>query len=377
MAVSLLRNTRLWVSTVESGFSDANTQEILIGEDLSFSQAASETDITLDEAGPTPTRGSKRFTDAINPAEWSFSNYILPVAGSTAPNNIFTPDYILWHSLATGDAIDLATNDGGVYQNAANQIVSFVDSSYHELTKLFLYMYVDGVWYKISGAQVNQAEVSVDIADIATVAWSGYGTLLTPLASPPFDPALIGVSDAEFLSYQNSYIKNKLTILDLKDKSDNEIFGGVAITGATITINNNITYLTPSTLSRVDRPIGSFTGALDISGSLQCYLDTKSGGSSALWKKIVNATGSVNKYELVLTLGGKYATAAPGVIFKMPLAQLSVPELQSADVLGLNINFKAQGSTLNSGDEVLISMAPNFTKTTIAKFIEFGDAAHA
>ena len=376
MSVSLLRNTRLWVSTVESGFSDANTQEILIGEDLSFSQAAAESDITVEEAGPTPTRGSKRFTDAINPAEWSFSNYILPVAATLAPNNIFTPDYLLWHSLSSGQPIDLTTNDGGVYQNASNQIISFASSGYHELTKIFLYMYVDGVWYKISGAQVNQAEVSVDIADIAKVAWSGFGTLLTPLGSQPFDPAVVGISDAEFLSYQNSYIKNKLTILNLKDTSDNTSFDGVSITGATITINNNITYLTPATLSRVDRPIGSFTGSLDISGSLQCYLDTKVAGSSSLWQRVVNATGSVNAYELVLTLGGKYAVASPGVIFKMPLAQLSVPELQSADVLGLNINFKAQGSTLSSGDEVLIAMAPNFTTTTIGKFIEFGDAAH-
>ena len=113
-----------------------------------------------------------------------------------------------------------------------------------------------------------------------------------------------------------------------------------------------------------------------MSGSLQCYLDTKVGGSSLLWQKIVNSTGSVNSFELVLTLGGKYATAAPGVILKMPTAQLSVPELQSADVLGLNINFKAQGSSLTSGDEVVIGMAPNFTTTTIAKFIEFNDAAH-
>lgn len=377
MAVSLLRNSRLWVSTVESGFTDANTQEILIGDDLTFSQGASETDITVDEAGPTPTRGSKRFIDAINPADWSFSNYILPIAKTGAPNNITAPDYLLWQALSTGGALDLTTNNGGVYHNPSNLIINFSDNSFHELTKLFLYMYVDGTWYKISGAQVDSAEISIDIADIARVAWSGFGISLSPLGAQPFDPAVIGVSDAEFIAYQNSYIKNKLSILDLKDNSDDEIFNGVAITGATVTISNNITYLTPTTLSRIDRPIGSFTGAFDVSGSLQCYLDTKSGGSSALWQKIVNSTSSVNSFELVLSLGGKYATAAPGVLLKMPTTQLSVPELQSADVLGLNINFKAQGSTLTAGDEVLISMAPNFTTTTIAKFVEFGDAAHA
>ena len=169
MAVSLLRNTRLWVSTVESAFTDANTQEILIGDDLSFSQGASETDVTVDEAGPAPTRGSKRFIDAINPADWTFSNYILPLAGALTPFNIYSPDYMLWQALATGSTLNTGVNDGGVYQNPSNQIISFIDNSYHELTKLFIYMYVDGSWYKISGAQVNSAEVSIDIADITRV----------------------------------------------------------------------------------------------------------------------------------------------------------------------------------------------------------------
>lgn len=376
MAVSLLRNTRLWVSSVTSGFTDANTQEILIGDDLSFSQGASETDITVSEAGAIPTRGSRRFTDSINPVEWTFSNYILPIAATLTPFTVSTPDYLLWHSLSTGSAPNLTVNDGGVYQNASNQVVSFIDSKYHELYKLNIYMYVDGIWYVITGAQVDSAEITTDITDIAKVTWKGFGLLLSPLGSQPFDPSLIGISDAEFLAYQNSYIKNKLSILDIKDNSDSQVFNGVAITGATITINNNITYLTPTTLNRVDRPIGSFTGALDVSGSLQCYLDNKSGGSSALWQKIVNATGSVNSFEIALTVGGKYATASPGLIFKLPRAQLSVPELQSADVLGLNINFKGLGSSLTSGDEIIIGMSPNFTKTTIGKFIEFGDAAH-
>lgn len=377
MAVSLLRNTRLWVSSVTTGFTDANTKEILIGDDLSFSQGASETDITISEAGATPTRGSKRFTDAINPVEWSFSNYITPLADTVTPFAISTPDYFLWHSLSTGSAPNLTVNDGGVYQNASNEVVNFTDSSYHELYKLNIYMYVDGVWYAITGAQVDTAEVSVDITDITKVTWSGFGISLAPLGAQPFDPVAIGISDAEFLAYQNSYIKNKLTILDIKDNADSVTYNNVAVTGATITISNNISYVTPSTLSRVDRPIGSFTGTLDISGSLQCYLDTKAGGSSALWQKIVGYTGSSNSFDFGLSIGGKYATASTGMLFKMPKVQVSVPELQSADVLGLNINFKAQGSTLSAGDALVIAMSSNFTSTTIGKFFQWGDAAHA
>lgn len=377
MAVSLLRNTRLWVSSVTTGFTDVNTKEILIGDDLSFSQGATETDISLSEAGATPTRGSKRFTDAINPVDWTFSNYITPLADTLTPFTITTPDYLLWHSLSTGSALNLTTNNGGVYQNASNQVVSFVNSSYHELYKLNIYMFVDGVWYSITGAQVDTAEISVDIADIAKVTWSGFGLNLTPLGAQPFDPSSIGINDAEFIAYQNSYIKNKLTILDIKDNADSATYNNVAITGATITISNNITYLTPATLSRVDRPIGSFTGTLDISGSLQCYLDTKVGGSSALWQKLVGYSGSSNSFDMGLSVGGKYTTASSGMLFKMSKTQLSVPELQSADILGLNINFKAQGTTLSAGDELVIGMSSNFTTTTIGKFFLWGDAAHA
>ena len=106
MSVLLLRNTRVWVSTVEAGFTTANTQEILVQDDLSFSQKSATTDINIDEAGPKPTRGSKRFTDAIDPAEFSFSTYILPylddkgTAGNTADDVVLTPDWMLWHALA-------------------------------------------------------------------------------------------------------------------------------------------------------------------------------------------------------------------------------------------------------------------------------------
>lgn len=383
MSVLLLRNTRVWVSTVETGFTAANTQEILVQDDLSFSQSSATTDISIDEAGPKPTRGSKRFTDAIDPAEFSFSTYILPylddkgTAGNTADDTVLTPDWMLWHALASGSAPDYTnTADKGVHSNSSNMVVSFKDNSYHELTKIFFYFLVDSRWYKVSKAQMNSAEISVDITDIAKVAWSGNGTLIEPLAAQPFDPSVIGVTDAQFLAYQSSYIKNKLSILELTDTKGNVLFDKVAITGATITINNNITFLTPSTLSRVDRPIGSFTGAFEVTGSLQTYLNTIANGSADLQARILAATGSVNAYNLVLSIGGKYPTGTkvPVVCIHIPLANLNVPELQTEDALSLNIEFKGQGPTLDSGDEIRISMSPLMDTDMIDRFVSTGDA---
>lgn len=374
MAVQLLRNTRVFVSTVTTGFTKANTFEILVGDDLSFGQTSTNTDITLDEAGPKPIRGARRFTDAIDPGEWSFSNYILPIQAADAGAIVSTPDQILWHCLASGSQFDPSVKEKGVYQDNANQVVSFKDSQYHELSKAHLYMLVDSIWFKAENLQINTAEISVDISDITRITWSGNAGLIEPLSAQPFDPNALGITDAEFIRLQNSYIKNKLSIL----KVVNNAVGGatydqIGITAANITISNNISYLTPNTLNRIDRPIGYFTGGLDVSGSLECYLNDVANGSSDLWKLLTQMTGSVNSFKIQLMIGGYYANSmVPGVVVHLPNAHLSVPELQTEDAMGLNIEFKGMGTDMSAGDEVRFCMAPNLNRAKIDEFLTTG-----
>lgn len=374
MSIQLLRNTRVFVSTVTTGFTKANTFEILVGDDLSFSQTSTNTDITLEEAGPAPIRGAKRFTDAIDPGEWSFSNYVLPIQANDAGAIVSTPDQILWHCLASGSPFVPATKEKGVYQDKMNQVVSFKDSQYHELSKAHLYMLVDSIWFKAGNIQVNSAEISVDISDIARVNWSGNAGLIEALPSQPFDPALIGITDAEFVRLQNSYIKNKLSILKVVNNASGGLtYDQIGITAATITISNNISYLTPSTLNRIDQPIGYFTGGLDVSGSLECYLNDVPNGSVDLWKLLTQMTGSSNSFKIQLMIGGYYNTATvPGIVVHVPTAHLSRPELQSEDAMGLSIEFKGIGTTMSAGDEVRFCMAPNLNKTKIDQFLSTG-----
>ena len=370
MAIQLLRNTRVFASTVLTGFTASNTWEILVGDDLQFSQDSSSTDISPNEAGPTPVRGSKRFTDAVNPASWSFSTYILPATKAT---KIASPDSLLWHSLASGSVYDPTLEDKGVYQSALAQIVSFKDSGHHELNKFHLFMLVDSVWYKLENCQVGQAEIGIDIADIAKTNWSGNATDLVALSSAPTGMLTLGVTDAEFLAYQSLYIKNKLTIMGLKNNDTSAVYN-VAITGGTITINNNVTYLTPTTLSRVDKAIGSFTGALDISGNITCYVDTKVNGSSTLWKDIQAATSSVNSYDMSLAIGGNYAAKqVPVLVAHMPKATLDMPAVNSEDIISLTINFKAMGSDMAAGDEIRLCLGDELDTTRINEFLTTGD----
>lgn len=372
MSLQLLRNTRIFVSTVTSGFTKENTQEILVQDDISWGQDSNTTDINVNEAGPRPTRGSKRFNDSLNAAEWSFSTYILPYKDKTT-GKILVPDYMLWNALSTGKPINL---DGttGAHNNEVNFMVNFRDNAYHELMMLNIYILTDKAWSYIDACQIGQAEVNVDIDDIGRVTWSGNGNQLLPLDAAPFDPDDIGITDEFYMQIQSSYIKNKLTVLKMKDMSNDKEYD-IPITGGSFTINNNITYLTPNVMSRVNVPIGSFTGAFELTGSLTAYLNDKSLGSLQLYKDLITQLRSVNRFEIALVLGGEYDTERTAAVLVAKQAQVNIPSIETDDILGTTVEFKAIPTDLDTGDEGFLGFSPKYTKTSIAKLIETGDGA--
>lgn len=369
MSLQLLRGTRVWASTVTTGFTTTNTVEILVQDDISFSQDSNVTDITVNEAGPRPTRGSKRFNDSLNPAEWSFSTYMLSYLDSD--NVVKLPDMILWQGLSSGSALDL-TGSHAVHSNNTNLMVDFKDNAYHELLPIQFYILVDKVWYRIKDCQINQAEINVDIDDIGLVTWSGNGRQIEQLSTAPFSTTTLGMTDAQFAKLQDSYLKNKLTILKLKDVNQSKSYD-IPITGGSITINNNITYLTPNTLSRVDIPIGSFTGSFELTGSLTAYLNDKALGSAELYKDLISGLKSVNKFEIAIVLGGEYDVARPAAVIVAKQAHVNIPNIETDDVLGTSVEFKAIPTDLDAGDEGYLGFSPVYTKTSIAKFIATGD----
>ncbi|AXC43060.1 major tail protein [Salmonella phage S124] len=374
MSLQLLRNTRIFVSTVKTGHTKENTQEILVQDDISWGQDSNSTDITVNEAGPRPTRGSKRFNDSLNAAEWSFSTYILPYADKTTGKQI-VPDYMLWHALSSGKPIDL-DGDTGAHTNETNFMVNFKDNAYHELAMLHIYILTDKAWSYIDSCQINQAEVNVDIEDIGRVTWSGNGNQLIPLDSQPFDPDTVGIDDETYMTIQSSYIKNKLTILKIKDMDSGKAYD-IPITGGSFTINNNITYLTPNIMSRVNIPIGSFTGAFELTGSLTAYLNDKALGSMDLYKDLIKTLKVVNRFEIALVLGGEYDDERPAAVLVAKQAHVNIPTIETDDVLGTSVEFKAIPTDLDTGDEGYLGFSNKYTKTTIANLIATGDGGQA
>jgi hypothetical protein len=373
--IQIVRDTRLWVSTQTGDspvYAPANTWEIEIQNDFSFSQDNNSSDITVEEAGAVPTRGSKRFNDSLNPADWSFATYLQPHY-STPDLAIITPDRVMWNSLATALAYDLTTPEGAS-ANDVNFLVKFVNNQSHVLAKFDLIFNVDNVWYKITDCQAGSAAVSVDISDLGMVTWTGQGTTLTPLASAPFDPETeTTVYTAETLAAP--YIENRLTTMIVTDNVSGDSYD-IPITAADIEINNNITYVTPNTLARLDSPVSSFTGTFEVSGSLEAFLRTNAtgdGGTAELLEDMLADSAVQNSFTVAIVMGGNYATPEPGVVLVLKTAHLNLPTISTGDLLTTTIEFKGIPSSLSAGDEVFIGMSPTYTDTQINLLITTGD----
>lgn len=374
---------------------DANTFKIGVLDGYSFSQANESSDITVSEAGTTPRRSSKRFNDSLSPGEWSFQTYARPFKHGTASFRTSGKhdmvENILWAAIAgkdiTGGALT-GTSASAVTSDSTDCDVVFERSDHHELLKLSIFFALENTTYRLNECQVNQVEIDFAIDGIATLSWSGNCTSIDQVTTAIEDPSKAlhakpsgtdtSVTDAtriEKFSYVDTtstddadYLRNKLS--ELTVAVDSAQGGGasaggldaktydIAITGGSLTIANNITYLTPETLGVIDQPIGSFTGSRQISGTLTCYLDTKSNGSNQLLSDMQAADKLINPaFNMSLFLGNA-SGSSPQIELDIPRAHLSIPTIEVADVISTNIEFAAVGTGLDeggtAGDEISV-----------------------
>lgn len=376
--------------------SDANTFRIGVLDGYSFSQGSDATDVTINEAGSEPNRGSKRFNDSLPPAEWSFSTYVRPYKHGTnsvrASGTHDMVENILWAAISgkdiTGGALT-GTSAASVTCDSTDADVSFARSDHHELLKLTIFFALENTTYRLNECQVNQVEVDFSIDGIATLNWSGNATTIDQVTTAIEDPSKVlhakpsgtdtSVTTSTYVEGYNyvditgpddaDYLRNKLSTLRLsatKDSngildptaSDSTTQYDINITGGTLTIANNITYVTPETLGTVDKPIGSFTGSRQMTGSLTMYLDTKTDGSNQLLTDLAAATSLVtNSFDMSLFMGVNNTNGSfsgPGVEFDLPKAHLQIPTIETADIISTTVEFAAHGTDLLTGDEMTV-----------------------
>jgi len=361
--------------------------EIPVLDGFSFSQATNTSEITLNEmadANGKSRRSRQMFTDSYAPAEWSFSTYMRPFgavpagsgeiwepSASISGNPQHAVEEALWAYFvgATTFAIGNGSNasawtgpdlDGGspaspytpITNNDTNLIIDWTASEVAALGTFDLYFEMGGassgtnLTYKIEGCVVNSAAIDFDIDGIATINWSGMGKIITESgADAPTATKLI----SEGTTTTSNFIRNRLTSLTVTG-ADSGAFNAsydLVLTGGNITMENNITFLTPETLGVVNQPLGNVTGTRSISGNFTCYLNNDAGKSAELFEDIIESTSVItNDFDLTFNIGGG---SSPKVAVNMPNCHLEVPTHSMDDIISLDVNFHALPASIDPG----------------------------
>lgn len=380
MAFSLTRNAKLFVSTSSTvaGILDSNTWEVPILSGFTFSANTGTQEVVISEAGSTPVRGQQVFTTSIDPTEWNIQAYMRP-RFDTIDSTVDAVERILWEGLAAspvantvGTGVDgnATTRNGGA---AGGLAIDFSDSNTNELLELSFFFNLGTstapVWYHLKGAVVNTAEVDFALDAIASITWSGFGTSvsevtvggdLTVLTNMLANPGDMNVSafptgTAGYLAAPTgdlACIRNKLSTVSLVGESGTAYAGtfAIALTGGSLSVTNNITFLTGEDLGKVNRPCGHFTGQRVVSGNMTAYLKSGGVGDTAdLLNKIIAHSDSAagadpTNFDLAITVGGAVA-ASPYirnlVAFTMAGCHLVIPVINTEDVVAVDIAFNA------------------------------------
>ena len=278
------RDTKVYIQL--TGVQGDVMWEIPVLDGFSFAQSTTASEIVLAEMESTSgvsRRGKRVFNDALSPAEWSFTTYTRPFASDGAgsgagdaddtANNVHAVEEVLWALLAgpaywdsTDYDFEDASNNKYFNHNTAGDTltIDFLRSNASTLGVANIIFRVGDAnqkYYRIAEAVVNEASIDFDIDGIASINWSGMGSLIEETSVP--SPA---ATITEAVTATNNFIRNRLTTLAVAPNQASYTTGqlqdsySITLTGGNITISNNITYITPEELGLVNQPIGHVTG---------------------------------------------------------------------------------------------------------------------
>jgi hypothetical protein len=280
------------------------------------------------------------------------STYIRPADGGA---NITAEEGVLWNALLGTVAVGSA---GAAWtESTTSATVVATNSNSHQLQKFGLIIVIDGVSYIIDNCALDSATIDFGLDAIAMIAWAGKGAILRQVAgltattgtTVTFGNGITGTAKGK--NTTAPFIANKLSTLSITKEIDGtgKAFN-VALTGGSLTIANNLTYLTPANLGVVNRPFTYFTGTRAISGSINAYLRAGATNTAGLLSDMLaGSTTDVDPaFAIEINIGG--AANATRVAFDMPATVLTIPTVATEQVISTTINFTAQGSATGAFD---------------------------
>ena len=224
-------------------------------------------------------------------------------------------------------------------------VVTTGGSNVNQLQKFGMLFVVDTVVYQVDNCAMNQVTIDFGLDAIATLAWTGQATALT-------ESAITAATIAAGSAAKNTsapFITNKLSTVAFNTLNALGASAAatytMALTGGSVTINNNISYVTPANLGVVNVPAVYYTGTRSITGTINAYLKTGTGVGSTgqLLKDMLAAASSSVEPMAALTIVVGGSTNSNKVELVMPSVTFSVPSVDVQQVVSTAINFTAQG----------------------------------
>lgn len=362
MALYFTRNTRVFLQQGTGGTS--TVFEIPVLDGFSFSQATNSSSISLNESLKSRDGISKRsrkvFNDSYAPAEWSFSTYMRPFLAKNGGGKVWEDtgsedrchavEEALWANFVANNTFTASSGNtesawaDGITTTTSAMTVDFTGSETGKLGEFTLYFVFNEATdkvYKITKCCVNEATIDFDIDGIATIQWSGFGR---DISDEEATAPTVDIKEA--IDKTNNFIRNRLTTLTVSANDTADFVGdtgadnfGVTLTGGSLSFNNNITFLTPESLGRVDKPFAHVPGTREISGSFTAYLDNTAHSTESLVQQLIDQDKSINNsFDLDFSIGG---SSAPKVEIALPRCHLELPVHQIEDVVSVEFNFHA------------------------------------
>lgn len=255
---------------------------------------------------------------------------------------------------------------------------------------------------KLKDAIVNEASLDFEIDGIATINWSGQcsevldftGSVHEDNTIPTgsettIDGSAVAVGDVWLdadndhklyvmttvgaspvaTSYvnektldTNNFIRNRLTTLTVNGSATTGLLSSysMTLTGGSVTLTNNVTYITPEEIGIVNVPFGHVTGTRNISGSFTCYMavdtDNRDGTGATsrdFFEDLRNLTSTVtNSVALTFKVGGGDGNRLELTI---PTAHIEIPTHSIEDVISLETSFQALPSTIDGTDDMTLA----------------------
>ena len=337
----------------------------------------------------------EQITVTIDTASAAGSGYKTTCEEALLWNAMFSPDQP--YTVATSFTNNVNGAKGAfqevlTYTSGHPARVTLEHSNSHQLQRFGMIVVFDQNTFLLDDCSLTQASIDFGIDQIATIQWSGQarairrvisptldykvvsgkipsagtGDFLSPIGAPPGSDTIAGSFRIKIT--EAPFIANKLSTVTLSEDiggfgaGPTYAFTGSATGGAksytipltagNITLQNNITYLTPAYMGAVNQAVTYFTGSRNVTGSLTAYLRSGSGvGTSAannytanLFSDLVTKvnTDSDPQFALQVEIGGR--TNQTKVELAMPAVVLTIPTVNAESVITSAINFTAQGS---------------------------------